>query len=171
MMQKKIALQKGYEYISWTYDPLETVNGNLNLHKLKAICTVYMENVNGDMTDSMNSGIATDRFLVEWRIKGGTNVDATIHSLEYPYCISTQLEEGYVTPIGTTLELKNDCLLVPVPSNFQSIKKHNFSLALKWRETTREVFNYYLNRGWGVVDLFRDSNTENQYVYVLRKTI
>lgn len=165
--QKELALQMGYDYISWTYDPLETVNGNLNIHKLKAVCTDYKENVYGEMSDAMNSGIATDRFLVEWRIR--EEADEKIHSLEHPYCISTYLVDGFVRPSKITLNLNNEYLLVPVPGNFQALKGSDFPLAVKWRETTRQVFTHYLKRGWLVVDLLKDSQTENQYVYVLKK--
>lgn len=167
--QKELALQKGYEYISWTYDPLETVNGYLNVHKLKAVCTEYMEDVYGEMSDALNSGIATDRFLVEWRMKGSEDVCPNDHSLDYPHLISTQLQGDFVEPREIHLELEGECLLVPVPSNFQEMKNKQFPLAVKWRETTRQVFTYYLNRGWMVVDLLKDSKTANQYVYVLRK--
>ena len=167
--QKELALQMGYEYISWTYDPLETVNGNLNVHKLKAVCTAYMEDVYGDMSDAMNSGIATDRFWVEWRIRDSENGTPNDYSLDNPYLIRTQLEGDFVKPEEINLELNNEFLLVPVPSNFQSMKKRHFSLALKWRETTRLVFNHYLKRGWIVIDLLKDTETTNQYVYVLKK--
>lgn len=165
--QKELALQRGYEYISWTYDPLETVNGNLNVHKLKAVCTDYMENVYGEMSDAMNSGIATDRFLVEWRIR--ENVDETAHNLLHPYCINTVMKDGFIRPSEVILNLNDEHLLVPVPGNFQSLKKSDFLLAVTWRETTKQVFSHYMQRGWLVVDLLKDSQMENQYVYVMKK--
>lgn len=167
--QKELALQMGYEYIAWTYDPLETVNGNLNVHKLKAVCTAYLEDVYGEMSDAMNTGIATDRFWVEWRIRDAENSVRNECRLDDSYLIRTQLEGDFVKPKEVDLELDNEYLLVPVPSNFQSMKKSHFSLAVKWRETTRIVFNHYLKRGWVVIDLLKDSKTANQYVYVLKK--
>ena len=89
--------------------------------------------------------------------------------MDNPCLIRTQLEGDFVKPGETNLELDNEYLLVPVPSNFQSMKKSHFSLAVKWRETTRLVFNHYLKRGWMVIDLLKDSTTANQYVYVLKK--
>lgn len=167
--QKELALEMGYEYIAWTYDPLETVNGNLNVHKLKAVCTAYLEDVYGEMSDAMNTGIATDRFWVEWRIRDAENRVRNECRLDDSYLIRTQLEGDFVKPKEIDLELDNEYLLVPVPSNFQSMKKRHFSLAIKWRETTRIVFNHYLKRGWVVINLLKDSKTANQYVYVLKK--
>lgn len=46
----------------WTYDPLETVNGYLNLSKLGGVCTQYIENCYGEMPDILNAGLPSDRF-------------------------------------------------------------------------------------------------------------
>ena len=54
--QLEIAQQKGYTEIHWTYDPLETRNGYLNLSKLNGISSVYMENAYGEMKDGLNKG-------------------------------------------------------------------------------------------------------------------
>ena len=43
-MQAEKALENGYRLIAWTYDPLETANGYLNIGKLGAICSSYVEN-------------------------------------------------------------------------------------------------------------------------------
>ena len=66
--QKELAREMGYDLIVWTYDPLETRNGYLNLTKLNAICSTYIENCYGEMEDNLNNGLPSDRFKVEWWI-------------------------------------------------------------------------------------------------------
>jgi predicted GNAT superfamily acetyltransferase len=165
LAQKETAILKGYELITWTYDPLETVNGNLNLHKLGAICSTYIENAYGDMADGLNAGIPTDRFLVEWWIKDSFRKKEVMN--EASLVIHTGLENGYLVPERMNLTKVDDTLLVPVPGNFQEMKKIDFLLALKWREITRNVFTHYLSEGWKVTDLVKDHG--NQYLYLLKK--
>lgn len=163
--QKETALLKGYELITWTYDPLETVNANLNLHKLGGVCCTYLEDVYGEMNDGLNSGMATDRFLVEWRLKSdGVKRDLDQDGL---HVISTDQCNGNLTPVEIHLNLTADKLFVSVPGNFQVIKTIDFSLAKQWREVTRKAFMHYFHKGYTATDLRKEK--ENQYYYVLQK--
>lgn len=165
--QKNLALQKGYELITWTYDPLETVNGNLNLHKLGASCSTYLKNVYGDMDDELNTGIPTDRFLVEWWIKDDRKIKNQPETVLF--AITTSEMNGYPVPEQVDLNILEDQVWVPVPSQFQELKKADFSLAVKWRETTSTVFTHYFSKGWMAVDLIKDTQRQNQYLYLLEK--
>lgn len=165
MEQKELAILKGYDLITWTYDPLETVNGNLNLHKLGGVCSTYVENAYGEMADGLNDGIPTDRFLVEWWIKELFKKRNAVN--EAPLVLKTSSKQGFLVPEQIDLTQDHDFLFVPVPSNFQEIKRDDFSLALKWREATRQTFSHYLDQGWVVTDLVKDS--VNQYLYLLKK--
>lgn len=163
--QKKTALLKGYELITWTYDPLETVNANLNLHKLGGVCSTYMEDVYGEMNDGLNTGMATDRFLVEWRLKS-ENVKRDLGGDAQQVIRTDQFNEN-LSPVEIHLNLTHDTLFVSVPGNFQRIKTEDFSLAKQWREATRKVFNHYFKEGYTAIDLLKDK--ENHYYYVLQK--
>ena len=67
--QREIAIAKGYDRMHWTYDPLETRNGYLNLTKLNGICDTYIENCYGEMDDEFNKVLPSDRFEVHWYLK------------------------------------------------------------------------------------------------------
>lgn len=165
--QKETALEMGYDLITWTYDPLETVNGNLNLHKLGAIATEYIPNVYGEMADHLNAGIPTDRFLVEWHLNEPTrsySKEATI-----PYALYTCEKNDFPFPEKTDLTLNSPHIFVPVPGHFQEIKKADFKIAKQWREKTSEVFTHYLSQGFAVSDLVRDNQHPGQYLYLLVK--
>ncbi|QOY35210.1 GNAT family N-acetyltransferase [Anaerobacillus isosaccharinicus] len=167
--QREVALEKGYDLITWTYDPLETVNGYLNLHKLRAVCSSYLENAYGDMDDNLNGGLPTDRFLVEWHIKDPVKKKTISVEAKPPVAITTSVQNGYLVPEKNHLDYKETTIVVPVPGNFQELKKYDFTLALLWREMTREVFSHYLQFGWTVTDLRKDDEIEQQYLYVLHK--
>lgn len=167
--QRELAEKMGYDLISWTYDPLETVNGNLNLHKLGATCTAYIENAYGEMTDGMNDGLSTDRFVVEWAVKKIERESVNYEISKLPLLINVEFEDGSLVPGDINLEENSDTLLVPVPGNFQEIKSKNFNATLLWREKTKQVFTHYLKHGWVVTDLVKDPEKKNQYMYLLEK--
>ncbi|MCM3597852.1 GNAT family N-acetyltransferase [Metabacillus idriensis] len=165
--QKETALEMGYDLITWTYDPLETINGNLNLHKLGAIATEYIPNVYGEMADNLNAGISTDRFLVEWHLNEPTSEYAKQANI--PYALYTCEKNDFPFPEKTDLTLNSPHIFVPVPGQFQEIKKADFKIAKQWREKTSEVFSHYLSQGFAVSDLVRDNQHIGQYLYLLVK--
>jgi len=167
--QRELAAKMGYDLISWTYDPLETVNANLNLHKLGATCTAYIENAYGEMADGMNDGLSTDRFVVEWSVNKVERERRNNEISQLPLLIQVGFEDGSLVPGDINLEENSDILLVPVPGNFQEIKTKNFNAALLWREKTKQVFTHYLKHGWVVTDLVKDPEKKNQYMYLLEK--
>ena len=167
--QKKTAAEKGYNLITWTYDPLETVNGYLNLHKLGAVCSTYLENVYGEMDDKLNAGIPSDRFLVEWGIMDSKNVSKYDMEGEYPQAIITSISDGFLIPERIDVNLRSKTLFVPVPGNFQELKKYNLSYGAAWREYTQKVFSHYFSSGWKAVDLVKDRVNPIQYNYLLQR--
>ena len=54
--------------VTWTFDPLQTANANLNFRKLGCICRTYLPDHYGGMGGTFDPGLPTDRFLVEWRL-------------------------------------------------------------------------------------------------------
>lgn len=179
LAQRLEAIGKGYDLITWTYDPLETINGNLNIKKLGATCSQYIENCYGDMTDILNVGVSSDRFQVEWKITS----DRVISNLEnyrmkqHHYTDASQLihveldEQGFPIPLNVDVSLDqvDGTLLVAVPSAFQKIKEHDLNKAIHWRMQTRGIFSHYFRKGWEVVDFIKNDATASVHYYVLQK--
>ena len=68
--QRDLAISLGYDLITWTFDPLQARNANLNLHALGAIARVYWPNFYGGQAALvLGQGVETDRFLAEWPIR------------------------------------------------------------------------------------------------------
>lgn len=177
LRQREEALKIGYTLITWTYDPLESVNGYFNIRKLGAVCYTYIENCYGEMEDNLNCGLPSDRFLVKWWLtsdhvmkrinKTGTKdipdklrmvVDCEQINNSFPVIKKIDLNTG-----------DGDTLFVAIPSNFQEIKKSNFSLAVDWRIQTRMIFQKYFTDGWVITDFFKNSNSLPVHYYVLKK--
>src|SRR5262249_44734836 len=69
LAQRDDALQKGFELMEWTFDPLEIKNAHLNLVRLGAIARRYSVNHYGDSSSPLQGGLPTDRLVAEWWLK------------------------------------------------------------------------------------------------------
>ena len=66
--QLDIVRAQGLDLITWTYDPLLSLNAHLNIARLGAICQTYLRESYGEMRDGLNVGLPSDRFQVDWWI-------------------------------------------------------------------------------------------------------
>jgi predicted GNAT superfamily acetyltransferase len=175
LKQAEEALELGYKLIRWTFDPLQSRNGYLNIAKLGAICSEYIENCYGEMKDDLNKNMPSDRFNVEWL-------------LDHPYLQKRKalLADVKVEPAGIVLGWKeredgfpeaaaknqphpdSSYLFVPVPVNFEQLKESDAELALDWRLKTRTVFQSLFADDWAVVHVVRKQDEPVQY-YILCK--
>jgi predicted GNAT superfamily acetyltransferase len=184
--QWQLVRQQGLDLITWTYDPMETRNGNLNIAKLGAVCNSYLPDFYGELTDAMNAGVPSDRFSVDlWvnsdRVKtrlGGSprrRLDlADFLAAEVPVLNTTQLnEDGLTAPHQDELHLVEDVdkppnmVLFEVPANFQSIKSANIDLAIEWRLYSRKVFQMLFEKGYIVTDFVFLKGKHARAYYVL----
>ncbi|HEY6352022.1 MAG TPA: GNAT family N-acetyltransferase [Candidatus Angelobacter sp.] len=69
LAQRQDAVERGFELIEWTFDPLEIKNAWLNITKLGAIARRYYENHYGYTTSILHQGLPTDRLVAEWWLK------------------------------------------------------------------------------------------------------
>jgi predicted GNAT superfamily acetyltransferase len=64
--QRDDALDRGFELMEWTFDPLEIKNAYLNIEKLGAIARRYNINQYGITSSPLQAGLPTDRLIAEW---------------------------------------------------------------------------------------------------------
>ncbi|MCS6906439.1 MAG: GNAT family N-acetyltransferase, partial [Anaerolineales bacterium] len=64
--QWQMVRRQGVDRIAWTYDPLLSRNAHLNIAKLGAVCNTYHFDYYGTLRDSLNAGVPSDRFEVDW---------------------------------------------------------------------------------------------------------
>lgn len=69
LAQRADALERGFELIEWTFDPLEIKNAYLNIEKLGAIARRYNVNQYGKSSSPLQGGLPTDRLVAEWWLK------------------------------------------------------------------------------------------------------
>jgi predicted GNAT superfamily acetyltransferase len=69
LFQRDEALDRGFELMEWTFDPLEIKNAYLNIEKLGAIVRRYNVNQYGITSSPLQGGLPTDRLVAEWWLK------------------------------------------------------------------------------------------------------
>jgi predicted GNAT superfamily acetyltransferase len=166
LAQRAEALKLGYSLITWTYDPLESINGYLNIAKLGGVCSTYVENCYGEMEDLLNGGLASDRFLVEWHIgqdyKGSIGQEINQNRIIDKSLINWRYnKEGMPIPSRTLPLPQEECdtTYVAIPKDFRIIKETDMQIATKWRLETRAVFNSLFQKGWKVTGFIKNSMT------------
>lgn len=172
-LQRDEAMAMGHTKITWTYDPLETVNGNLNIVKLGGIVRSYLPDCYGELDDEFNRGLPTDRFLVEWFLESnrvaslhdgpGQVPDEVMHAAEV---LTYETVDGVPRPLDMRLDLQDSVLLLPVPAHFQEVKRKDMETARAWRRMTSELFQSYMGKGYTVTYIVRDQDVVR---YVLDK--
>jgi predicted GNAT superfamily acetyltransferase len=69
MAQRREALRAGIDLIEWTFDPLRAKNAYLNIVRLGAIARFYRPDYYGQVESKLQKGLASDRLIVEWRLR------------------------------------------------------------------------------------------------------
>jgi predicted GNAT superfamily acetyltransferase len=186
--QWQVVKAQGIQHITWTYDPLLSLNAHLNIAKLGAVCNTYLRDAYGELRDRLNAGLPTDRFQVDWwldsppvmaRMAGPPGEQK--HLGDYLSAGARLLNPG--GPGGTAeppheagagrWELDFDHatgpLLVQIPTHFLSMKSADPGQALAWRLDTRACFERLFGHGFAVTDFLYESGAPPRALYVLRR--
>lgn len=161
----------GIATMYWTYDPLVARNAFLNLVRLGARPTEYVENFYGETGSPLHDRIGTDRFIVEWDLsREGSGAPADAHPTAVSDDASCVVNPAREDEPPRLLDLPDDAeVRVEVPSDIATLMDDDVDAAQAWRETTRGAFTHYLTRGYHVADFFADMKT-NRCFYILRST-
>lgn len=180
MGQRDFALRIGIRLITWTYDPLESLNARFNIGKLGAVCQTYLRNFHGEM-GGINAGLPTDRFEVEWWVTSN-RVQARAAQRWRPLKFDSLLGGGAIVVNEATIDAAglpvpppnyishpSNLMLVEIPADMQAIKQANHALAQRWRFHTRDVFEQLFASGFIVTDYvaYQDSAGHDRSYYLL----
>ncbi len=181
LAQREYALKIGIRLITWTYDPLESLNARFNIGKLGVVCHRYFRNFHGDM-GGRNAGLATDRFEAEWWVTSN-RVEGRVVKQRQSLSLESLVGGGAVLLNETSFDRDGfsnpprswrsgsdrNLVLVEIPADFQSMKKQNFDLALRWREHSRQLFEELFSQNFMVTDFVfhKDESNQNRSFYLL----
>jgi predicted GNAT superfamily acetyltransferase len=66
--QREFVFANGLNLMTWTFDPLESVNAYLYFHKLGAVSNDYTVDHYGPMPEAVSAGLPSDRLYAKWHI-------------------------------------------------------------------------------------------------------
>ena len=186
--QWQIVRHQGLDRITWTFDPLLSLNAYLNVARLGAVCNRYLRAVYGEMRDELNKGLPSDRFEVDWwvntqRVDRRLSKNARLR-LDLSHFLAAGAEvinpvrinkQGWPVPAESVKYPESIApgdaipvlLLVEIPADFQELKRGDVRLAREWRTHTRHVFEKLFDDGYLVTDFIYMPGAEPRSYYVM----
>jgi predicted GNAT superfamily acetyltransferase len=140
LAQRDAVLAQGIKLITWTFDPLQSLNAYFNFAKLGVISDRYVINFYGEEATSFLHQTGTDRFWVKWLLTSDRVVQ--------------RLKES--KPV---LANPSDKLLVEIPTDINTLQQHDPERAREWRERTRRQFTEAIAAGYTVLDFYREGES------------
>jgi predicted GNAT superfamily acetyltransferase len=174
--QREEALAKGFKKMSWTFDPLQSVNAHLNLHKLGCIADEYKINYYGEgEQNELHRGIGTDRLWVTWLLDSDhviakSNQEVNDSSLSQDaFALIEFNDDGKPACVLFDETISASHLLIDIPRDILKLREENLPLALDWRTATRKAFTKAFSVGYYVTDYIRNkANREIGGSFVLK---
>lgn len=175
LAQREHVIAQGIDLMSWTFDPLQSLNAYFNFSKLGVIADRYLVDFYGPDAASFLHQTGTDRLWVSWfvssddvqrRIRGiseDRHLDDSVPLVQVEADDSPQrndLAEG----------LKHDYVSIEIPADIDSLQQRNPETAFRWRQETRWAFTEAINAGYFVAAFVRSTRGEKRIgKYLLKK--
>lgn len=165
LAQRERVLSQSLTRMTWTFDPLQSLNANFNFAKLGVLSATYKINVYGEATSSFLHRNGTDRLFVEWLLDS----PRVRNRIETHGATATQTLEAMTTatplvrvgadnaPQRAQLSdtLADTHALIEIPASINLLQRESAHLAMEWREATRAAFTDALAAGYVVREFHR----------------
>lgn len=138
LAQREAVLAQNINLITWTFDPLQSLNAYFNFAKLGVIAERYVINFYGAEATSFLHQTGTDRFWVKWIL----NSERVIKRLNK----------------DMSLEEPDDKVLIEIPGDINAVQQESPETAHGWRERTRKAFTEAIDAGYVVRDFYREAD-------------
>ncbi len=161
LKQRDWALEHGFTQMRWTFDPLQRRNANFNLNILRAVGDVYVENVYGEINDTLNAGMKTDRLEAAWNLRDAHNDTAHESVLVEDGCILITYQDGQLVTLDFS-DAEHLCF-VEIPFDLTYQKKTNMPMLQKWQMHLRHTLQRAFASGY-ITDQFIVENDRCWYV-------
>lgn len=172
LAQRASAIERGFEHITWTFDPLQSTNGHLNFRKLGVVASGYKVNFYGAQSSSpLHRHIGTDRLWVDWFLNS-KRVATRIQVRHDEHEITTADLDGLERLIQVNGDglavarpvngLRCKPVLIEVPDKIALLQRDNPDSARAWRDSTRAAFVNALESGYVVEDFLRNDRDGNR---------
>lgn len=162
--QKQWCVDRGMSWMSWTFDPLQKQNANLNLHHLGAVAHEYFPNFYGLLPGELGGNQESDRLLAVWHLgQDGTKYQrqARNASAITPVLIAAEQLDGLQAPPVLQEFSDHAAVSIAVPDALTELLTHAPQVANQWRKAMRTAFTTYFGRGYVAADF-----TDGAYILI-----
>lgn len=170
--QRRAVLEIGGEVIYWTFDPLVARNAHLNVNRLGARVSEYVENMYG-LTDSVLHGLTpTDRLIVAWPTR-----DDEIENRLFDVNWTVSSPDCQQAPIATPewiadvegASILPHCVRVEIPGDAENLLRSAPEEAARWRNSVRAAMQWGLTLGYTVNGFLLDHSRDRGF-YLMTKS-
>jgi predicted GNAT superfamily acetyltransferase len=177
--QRRRVLDQGIGIMTWTFDPLQSLNAFFNFGKLGVIADRYFPDFYGTEAASFLHQNGTDRLWVSWHLEdqrvnerlGGKRSSEDVADL--PALVSA-CEMDAPMVMNPSPALSSDRFTIEIPADIGAIERSDPAVARNWRQATRDAFRTALDAGFVVEDLVmidRGDQRVGAYVLSTRKDL
>lgn len=164
LAQREHVIAQGMGLISWTFDPLQSLNAHFNFGKLGVLADRYLPNFYGEDAASFLHQTGTDRLWVSWLVSS-ERVKAKLNSVSYS--VPSNIGPSVVQVETDDSSRRNDLAEglarehfgIEIPSNIDALPRE---IGLRWREDTRWAFTEALNAGYFVDAFVRETRGDKR---------
>jgi predicted GNAT superfamily acetyltransferase len=177
LAQRDRVLAQGIERITWTFDPLRSLNAHLNFNKLGVVSDQYFVNFYGEEAASHLHRNGTDRLWVTWELNSRhviTRLNAEVPEPDLKDVIAiVEISDNYAPHYGGLPEGPLPLqAVIEIPSDINEIEQNAPKIAADWREATRWAFTEGFARGYLTEGFYRDVSDERtvgRYLLTLKE--
>ena len=176
--QREDALARGIGLITWTYDPMQARNAHLNLRRLGAQATEFLEDFYGRTTSALHHGLPTDRLLVRWELNS-PRVKERLAAGEplaheatpaHPRVNEVKWQAGWPVSSEPRLDLDAPELLLEIPPEWDVLNRSAPRMAEDWQGKVRRALVHYIGQGYVGADFApTEEKGRRRPFYVLRR--
>ncbi len=177
LAQRERTLTQGITLMTWTFDPLQSLNAHFNFGKLGVLADRYKINFYGEATSSFLHQFGTDRLWVSWpldsrRVRSRLQTGAQRKAPPFdPQGIAPLVRVGLNNEPQRnewTEVSGQELLFVEIPADFNTLQRESPKLAVRWREATRWAFAEAIASGYLVEEFYRSSRKDHPVgIYLL----
>lgn len=160
LAQRDRVMLQGIELISWTFDPLQSLNAHFNFNKLGVVSDRYLADFYGREAASFLHQTGTDRLWASWFV---AREPVPVNFAGGPTLVRLGADES---PERGDLIGDHDVVAIEIPANIDALLQRSPETAARWREATRDAFMEALKAGYFVASFIRE---ERAGKYLLRK--
>lgn len=158
--QRLWCLERGLEWMHWTFDPLQAKNARLNLHHLGGSSRTYLVDFYGVIGGALSGDQATDRLLLEWDLRSPAVIERAQKFVTGQLPAEDTRPPGYhllvltadgspdvrVVPVSAAPEI----LAVRAPDDITRLLHEEPGRAASWRFAIRDALVAALEHGYRV---------------------